>query len=248
MEAKTRNSSVAHHISQWMRQRVDEASAQGIVVGLSGGVDSAVVAGLARRAVGENVLGVLMPCHSQPVDAEFARLVAEAFTVKTATVSLGPVYDTFVAALPQGSDLARANLKPRLRMATLYYIANARNYLVAGTGNKAELMVGYFTKYGDGGVDMLPLGDLYKQQVWDLAREIGVPQPIIDRPPTAGLWPGQTDEGEMGITYAALDAILAALAEEREPDADPDDVAKVRHMMAASEHKRALPPICQVRS
>jgi hypothetical protein len=125
MEAKTRNSSVAHHISQWMRQRVDEAGAQGIVVGLSGGVDSAVVVGLARRAVGENVLGVLMPCHSQPVDAEFALLVAEAFTVKTATVSLGPVYDTFVAALPQGSDLARANLKPRLRMATLYYIANA---------------------------------------------------------------------------------------------------------------------------
>jgi NAD+ synthase len=238
--------SSANQISQWMRERVKEADAQGIVVGLSGGVDSAVVAGLARRAVGKNVLGVLMPCHSQPVDAEYALLVAEEFDIKIASVDLGPVYDTFVAALPEGSDMAYFNLKPRLRMTTLYYIANTRNYLVAGTGNRAELMVGYFTKYGDGGVDMLPLGGLYKGQVWELAREIGVPQPVINRPPTAGLWPGQTDEGEMGITYAALDAILTALAKGREPDADPVDVEKVRRMMGASAHKRTQPPICEV--
>lgn len=238
--------SVAEQISQWMRERVEEAGLGGIAVGLSGGVDSAVVAGLARRAVGENVLGVLMPCHSQPVDAEYARLVVEKFDLETVTVNLEPVYDVFIAALPEGSDLARANLKPRLRMTTLYYIANTRNYLVAGTGNKTELMVGYFTKYGDGGVDMLPLGNLYKRQVWELAREIGVPQPIIDRPPTAGLWPGQTDEGEMGVSYATLDAILAALAEGQEPNADPSDVAQVHRMMAASAHKRALPPICEV--
>lgn len=246
MREERGNLFIADQIGQWMAERVAEASAQGVVVGLSGGVDSAVVAGLARRSVGENVLGTLMPCHSQPVDTEYAHLVAQAFDIKTVAVDLGPVYDTFVAALPEGSELARANLKPRLRMATLYYIANTRNYLVAGTGNKTELMVGYFTKYGDGGVDMLPLGDLYKRQVWELAREIGVPQPIIDRPPTAGLWPGQTDEGEMGITYAALDVILAALAEGREPNADSDDVTRVRRMMAASMHKRALPPICQV--
>lgn len=238
--------SSANQISQWMCEHVKEAGAQGIVVGLSGGVDSAVVAGLARRAVGENVLGVLMPCHSQPVDAEYARLVAEEFDIKTTSVDLGPVYDTFVAALPEGSDMAYFNLKPRLRMTTLYYIANTRNYLVAGTGNRVELMVGYFTKYGDGGADMLPLGGLYKGQVWELAREIGVPQPVIDRPPTAGLWPGQTDEDEMGITYAALDAILAALATGREPDADPADVKKVRRMMDASAHKRTQPPICEV--
>jgi NAD+ synthase len=237
---------VADRISGWIREQVDRADAKGIVVGLSGGVDSAVVAGLSRRAVGENVLGVLMPCHSQPTDAEYARLVADTFDIKTVTVNLGPVYDTFVSALPEGSDLARANLKPRLRMATLYYIANTRNYLVAGTGNKTELTVGYFTKHGDGGVDILPLGDLYKWQVWQLAREIGVPGPVVHRPPTAGLWPGQTDEGEMGITYAALDAILAALAEGEEPDADPGDVARVRRMIAASGHKRALPPICEV--
>lgn len=238
---------VADLISRWMRERVKKANARGIIAGLSGGVDSAVVAGLACRAVGENVLGVLMPCHSQSVDAEYAQLVAENFGIETVTVDLGSVYDACVAVLPEGTDLARANLKPRLRMATLYYIANTRNYLVAGTGNKSELMVGYSTKYGDGGVDMLPLGDLYKRQVWALAREIGVPQPIIDRPPTAGLWPGQTDEGEMGITYETLDAILVALAEGRELDADLDDVTKVRHMIASSAHKRALPPICSVR-
>ncbi len=238
--------SIADQISQWMREQVKEAGAEGIVVGLSGGVDSAVVAGLARCAVGENVLGALMPCHSQAVDAEYAHLVAETFDIKTMTLNLGPVYDTFIATLPQGFDLAQANLKPRLRMATLYYIANTRNCLVAGTGNKTELMVGYFTKYGDGGVDMLPLGDLYKWQVWELAREIGVPQPVIDQPPTAGLWPGQTDEGEMGITYAALDTILAALAEGKAPVAGPADVEKVRRMIAASAHKRALPPICRI--
>ncbi len=237
---------LADKISQWMRERVQAAGAQGLVFGLSGGVDSAVVAGLARRAVGENVFGLRLPCYSEPVDAEYARLVAETFDIKTATVDLGPAYDALVAALPQGSDLARANLKPRLRMTAWYFIANSRNYLVAGAGNKTEIMVGYFTKFGDGGVDMFPLGDLYKWQVWELAREIGVPQPIIERPPTAGLWAGQTDEGEMGITYAALDAILSALAEGRKPDADPDDVARVRRMMATSAHKRALPPIYQV--
>jgi NAD+ synthase len=246
MKEGGRTLSIADQIGRWMWKQVEGAGAAGIVLGLSGGVDSAVVAGLARRAVDGNVLGVLIPCHSQPVDAEYAHLVADRFSIETLTVNVGPVYDAFVAALPEGSDLAQANLKPRLRMATWYHIANTRNYLVAGAGNKTEIMVGYFTKYGDGGADMLPLGDLYKWQVWALAREIGVPQPVIDRPPTAGLWPGQTDEGEMGITYAALDSILAALAEGKEPDADPDQVARVRRMMAVSAHKRALPPICRI--
>ena len=238
--------SLADQISNWMSERLQEAGSQGIVVGLSGGVDSALVAGLACRAAGENVLGVLMPCHSQPLDAEYASLAAEAFGLESITIDLGAVYDDLLGILPAGSELARANLKPRLRMTTLYHIANTRNYLVAGTGNKAELMIGYFTKHGDGGVDMLPLGDLYKWEVWELAREIGVPQPIIDRPPTAGLWPGQTDEKEMGITYAALDSILASMAENSEPDADPGDVARVRHLVAVSAHKRVMPPICKL--
>ncbi|MBC7249527.1 MAG: NAD+ synthase [Anaerolineae bacterium] len=234
---------LATQIAQWMAERVRAAGARGIVVGLSGGVDSSVVAVLAQRAVGENVLGVLMPCHSQPVDGEYARLLADAFSIETVTVDLGPAYDALIAALPPGSELAQANLKPRLRMATLYFLANARNYLVAGTGNKSELMVGYFTKWGDGGCDLLPLGGLYKTHVWDLACELGIPEEIISRPPTAGLWPGQTDEGEMGITYAELDATLAAIERGDTSSCNPATLAKVQAMVERSAHKRALPPI-----
>ncbi len=234
---------LATQIAQWMAERVKAAGARGIVVGLSGGVDSAVVAVLAQRAVGENVLGVLMPCHSQPVDGEYARLLADAFHIETITVDLGPAYDALIAALPPGSELAQANLKPRLRMATLYFLSNARNYLVAGTGNKSELMVGYFTKWGDGGCDLLPLGGLYKTHVWDLACELGIPDEIISRPPTAGLWPGQTDEGEMGITYAELDATLAAIERGDTSSCDPATLSKVQAMVERSAHKRALPPI-----
>jgi len=234
---------LADQIARWIAGRVSAARARGIVVGLSGGVDSAVVAVLAQRAVGKNVLGLLMPCHSQPVDGEYARLLADTFDIETITVDLSLVYDALIAALPPGSDLARANLKPRLRMATLYFIANTRNYLVAGTGNKSEIMVGYFTKWGDGGCDLLPLGGLFKTQVWDLAGELGIPEQIISRPPTAGLWPDQTDEGEMGITYAELDATLQAIERGDTSSCEPTTLAKVQGMIARSAHKRALPPI-----
>jgi NAD+ synthase len=159
-------------------------------------------------------------------------------------VDLGPTYDALLAALPpDASDMAKANLKPRLRMTSLYALAQTRNYLVAGTGNRSELMVGYFTKYGDGGVDVEPLGGLYKRQVYQLARELGVPQPILDRPPSAGLWVGQTDEGEMGITYNELDAVLAAIDADEADEVEPKLLSKVQRMMAATAHKRAMPPM-----
>jgi NAD+ synthase len=244
--------SLANQIANWMRDQVEAAGAAGIVVGLSGGVDSACVAGLARQALGrEAVLGLLMPCHSDPIDAEYAHKVAEAFDLKGITVDLTPIFDALITALPSPPDergvtgssrLAQANLKPRLRMTTLYYVANARNYLVAGAGNKSELMIGYFTKYGDGGSDMLPLGDLYKREVYDLARELGVPQPILDRPPTAGLWAGQTDEDEMGLTYSVLERALITLTIGGDHGVDQPTLDKVRQMMTASAHKRSLPP------
>lgn len=238
---------VAERISQWIADQVRNAGAQGGVLGVSGGVDSALVAALTARALPGRCLGVLMPCHSQPEDEELGRLVIRTFGLEPLRVDLSAAYDAMLESLPPGDQLARANLKPRLRMATLYYLANVRNYLVVGSGNKSELMVGYFTKYGDGGVDILPIAGLYKHQVRALARAVGVPQAIVERPPTAGLWPGQTDEGEMGITYDELDAILAALEAGNADRFDAKKVKQVRRMHARSEHKRYMPPICPVK-
>ena len=232
-------------IVTWLREYAAKAGARGYVVGLSGGIDSACTAVLCRRAMGSNVLGVLMPCHSSTQDAELAHLLAETFDIATVAVALEPAYGALVNALPAGlSGLAQANIKPRLRMATLYALAQTHGYLVAGTGNKSELAIGYFTKYGDGGVDLEPLGDLYKTQVRLLAKELGIPQVLIDRPPTAGLWEGQTDEGELGITYEALDTTLAAIESGETDHLEPSQLARVQKLIADSAHKRSMPPSC----
>ncbi len=237
---------LADRISAWIREKVEEAGAQGVVVGMSGGVDSSTVAVLAKRAMGHGMLGLIMPCHSDPTDVKHARLVAEKFGIETEYVDLTPVFDRLVEALPPGDRVARGNIKPRLRMTVLYYFANSRNYLVVGSGNKSEIMVGYFTKYGDGGVDILPIGDLLKTQVRELAWELGIPEEIIAKPPSAGLWEGQTDEGEMGITYEELDAIIRAIEAGDTSRCDKKALEKVRRMMAASAHKRAPIPICKI--
>jgi NAD+ synthase len=229
-------------IVKWMQDKLRGSGTRGFVVGLSGGVDSATTAALCKRAVGDEVLAVWMPCHSVPEDERFARMVVRALDLRMITVDLCSAYDAFLEALPEGTGMSRANLKPRLRMCTVYYLAQSNNYLVAGTGNKPEIMVGYFTKYGDGAVDLEPLGELYKHEVRALAGILGVPQPVIDRAPSPGLWPGQTDEGEMGITYAEIDAILADWAAGISPQLSADRIAKVEGMVARSAHKRAVPP------
>jgi NAD+ synthase len=234
-------------IVAWLHDYVDQAGANGYVVGLSGGIDSACTAVLCQRAAGDAVLGVLMPCHSVSDDVEMARLVTDTFGLRTVTVDLATTYDALLLAIPSAvSSMASANLKPRLRMATLYTLAQTHGYLVAGTGNKSELAVGYFTKYGDGGVDVEPLGDLYKWQVCRLAGELGIPQSIIDRPPSAGLWAGQTDEGEMGISYDELDSVLTAIETGQTGIVDPALLVKVQRMIGASAHKRTPPPICRL--
>jgi NAD+ synthase len=236
---------IATNIVSWLREYAAQAGAAGYVIGLSGGIDSACTAVLCQRAMGEHVLGVLMPCHSAPEDASMAQLVATSFALPTVTVDLGPPFDALLAALSPGiSALAQANAKARLRMTTLYALGQTHGYLVAGTGNKSELAIGYFTKYGDGGVDLEPLGQLYKWQVRQLARELGIPQPVIDRPPTAGLWAGQTDEDEMGISYAELDATLAAIETGQPDDVDQALLAQVQGMITASAHKCSMPPAC----
>jgi NAD+ synthase len=237
---------IRFRIEDWIRMKVKEAGADGAVIGLSGGIDSSVVAALAKGALGDNVLGVIIPCHSRDEDSEHARMVAEKFGIECERVDIGPVYDRLMASLPKAGGIAPANLKPRLRMVTLYYFANMRNYLVLGTDNKAELMTGYFTKYGDGGVDLLPIASLYKREVREMARILSVPDEIITKPPSAGLWEGQTDEGEMGITYDELDSILQDLESGNLKSADPAKLKKVRGMISRSEHKRRLPDIFKV--
>jgi NAD+ synthase len=199
-----------------------------------------------------------MPSHSNPTDAEHAALVAAAFGVETVTVDLSPVTEAFLAAMPSvvgGGDgapgewredgrdrLATANVRPRLRMTTLYYLANLRNGVVVGTGNRSEAEIGYFTKYGDGGVDLLPIVDLYKHEVRALARALGVPEPIVTKAPSAGLWAGQTDEAEIGLTYDQLDAALAALERGQGEAVEPAIRDRVVPLLRASEHKRRPVP------
>lgn len=237
---------LADRISDWIRERVEEAEAEGVVLGMSGGIDSSTAAVLSKRAVGDRMLGLIMPCHSDSTGTEHAQLVADKFGINTEYVDLTPVFDRLLGVLPPGDKVAVGNLKPRLRMATLYYFANSRNYLVVGTGNKSELKVGYFTKYGDGGVDFLPLGDLLKTQVRGLARELDIPEEIIVKPPSAGLWEGQTDEGEMGITYEELDKTILTIDSGDTGNCDPETLKQVMDMIASSEHKRKPIPICKI--
>jgi len=237
------------YIIRWLKAQFRKAKAKGIIFGLSGGVDSAVVAALAKEAIGKRrILALFMPCNSNTSDLKDAKLVAKKLGIPAKTVDLSGPYNDLTKILPAAGKLAQSNIKPRLRMLVLYYFANKLNYLVCGTGNRSELAVGYFTKYGDGGVDILPIGGLLKKQVKALAQELGVPARIINKPPTAGLWQGQTDEGEMGLTYAELDGILENMniKKKGKQAASRDKVSKVKRMIEKSEHKRQGPTICHI--
>jgi NAD+ synthase len=255
--------SLAIQIAGWLKKRLDESGARTFVLALSGGIDSAVVCGLAAQGAGpDHVLGVIMPSASSPDDAVEAAKVAAAFGVKTLTVELTSLARSFQAAMPTEAaldalgmlprananidgrrQLATANVRPRLRMTTLYYIANMASGIVVGTGNKSESMIGYFTKYGDGGVDLLPIVDLYKHEVRAVASHIGVPQSVIERPPSAGLWQGQTDEDEIGLTYDQLDRALTAIESENTSSIDQAVLERVQSLHEGSAHKRSPIPM-----
>ena len=230
----------------WLQTMLETTGTDGSVVGLSGGIDSSVAAGLIRRAAGDNSLGIILPIHSNPDDAKDAEEAAEAQGLPYYVQDLSQVHtammDSAFAGLKSlGKDkpprLADANLRARLRMSAIYTAANALNYLVIGTDNAAELYTGYFTKHGDGACDVLPLADFTKGEVRQLGASLGVPSQILSKAPSAGLWEGQTDEEEMGITYDVIDAFLKG---ESVPQEQQEQLERIHRL---TEHKRSLPPI-----
>jgi NAD+ synthase len=243
-------------IEAFIVHSVRESGRKGVMLGLSGGVDSALVAKLCVDALGASrVLAVEMPDGRGGKDLKDARKFARALVIEFRTVGIA----SMVAAMEKklqafGADtVARGNLRARARMIVLYFIANTEDRVVMGTGNKSELLTGYFSKFGDGGVDFLPIGDLYKTQVWEMARHLGIPPEIVEKAPTAGLWPGQTDEGELGISYSELDRILLGIELQLEAEVISekagvplDHVHHVQKLVASGVHKRKMPLIPKV--
>lgn len=229
---------IAEELVNWIKTTVKDATCKGVVLGISGGIDSAVVAAAAKRAFPDDTLGVIMPCHSSSDDEKDAMKVINALNIKYKKVVLDNVFDSFINEAGSAFDkMAIANVKPRLRMTTLYYYAAINSYLVAGTSNKSELTVGYFTKHGDSGVDMLPIASFVKRDVYRLARYFNIPEEIINKAPSAGLFDNQTDEDEMGITYNNLDNYILT------GEASGEVKDKVDLLNYRSRHKRSFPPI-----
>jgi NAD+ synthase len=235
-------SQLADALSAWIADTVRTAGFHRVSLGLSGGIDSAVTAALCARALGPgNVLTVFMPCGSSAADGEDASETAGALGTEFRTVDLDPVFTAMVGSF--GADavsrLTLANIRPRLRMAALYALSEGR--LVVGTGNYSEYLVGYSTKWGDSAADIQPLARLFKDEVRALAVELDIPGRIVDKVPSAGLWEGQSDEGEMGVTYGEIRSYF-----EDRPVA-PQSASRIAHLHRASEHKRVPPPFFDAR-
>lgn len=236
-----------NNIVSWLQEKVTEANAKGLIVGVSGGLDSAVVANLIKRAFPNNSLGVIMPLKTNVKDIEDANSVVRSSGIDSLTIDLTETHqilfdeiknqlkdkNTLNESMLQLSD---ANLRARLRMSTLYSLAQNYNYLVVGTDNKSEWFTGYFTKYGDGGVDLQPILEFTKSETVEMAKILGVPETVITKEPSADLWEGQTDELEMGTTYEYIDAYI-----EGKPVPKKDEEL-IRNMHKRTEHKRNLPP------
>ena len=224
---------VVDNLVEWLRDSVKEANCKGIVYGLSGGVDSAVIAALSKLAFGDESLAIMMPINSSFEDEIDAKLVIDKFNLNAIKVDLSRTYSEFVEVVEKGdNNMAYANVKPRLRMTTLYYYAQLKGYLVVGTSNKSEFTVGYFTKYGDSGSDLMPLVDFTKKEIFELARYLEIPDKIIQKPPSAGLFEDQTDEVEMGFTYDDLEKYI------NNEKIDERIEEKINRMVKISEHKR----------
>ena len=242
-------------IDRFLQEELGKTGLKGVVLGLSGGVDSALASSLAVHALGpERVLTVKMPYRtSSPASEADADAVIGHLRTRTKRVDITPMVDAYFDGVPDASPLRRGNFMARMRMAVLFDRSAREGYLVLGTSNKTELLLGYGTWYGDMASSLNPIGDLYKTQVWQLARHMGLPESVVNKPPSADLWPDQTDEGEMGLSYAEADAILCLMVDERytvEEVAAAGHplplVQKVLGMVEGSQFKRRLPIIAKL--
>ncbi len=235
-------------ITKWLDDYLQHSGCKGFMVAISGGLDSSVTAVLCRK-VTDSTLGLILPCaHTPPDSAEDAISLANQFDITYRSYDLTAAYEfllsTFGIKKNASVTIPMANIKARLRMVSLYFEANRLNRLVVGTGNRTEILLGFFTKYGDGGVDLLPLGNLLKREVRGLATHLGIPQHIIAKIPSPGLWPGQTDEGELGATYDQIDDLIS----NKTPQGlTTEEIDQIKSRITSSEHKRKLPPICTIR-
>lgn len=248
----------ADRIREFLRERRDAADASGYVLGVSGGLDSAVGVTLAADAVGvENVTGLLMPgAPTDPENTRDARALCEDLGVDCAEHRIEPLVEPAVDALPgEPSKTTVGNVRARVRMVLWYEYANDRDLLVLGADNRSEHLLGYYTKYGDGAVDVAALADLYKTEVRDLARHLDLPEKLVEKTPTAELWEGQTDEAEIGVPYEDIDPVLRAYVDDDRSTAGASaaagvDEATVEHLVElheASAHKRRRPPTPGIR-
>lgn len=229
----------------WIKEQVEQAGLNGAIVGISGGIDSAVVAHLIKKAFPNDSLGLIMPCKSNPKDQEDALKVVETSGIKHYIIDLTETHQALFSTVEEAiknsgewneerAQLGDANARARLRMTTLYTVANNYGYMVIGTDNAAEWHTGYFTKYGDGGVDLVPLVHFTKGEVREMAKILGVSEDIINKAPSAGLWEGQTDENEMGTTYEMIDKFLKG------EEIPAHDLEIINRLHKRSEHKRRL--------
>ncbi|AOD25530.1 NAD(+) synthase [Mesomycoplasma hyorhinis] len=229
----TSNQNYINYLVNWIKNQVKKANKSGVIVGISGGIDSALVAVLAKKAFPNDSLGLVMKIKDMSKDLQDISKLVKKFDIKTREINLSNIYENFVDTLKLEDKMSLANLQPRLRMSTLYAIAQEKNYLVLGTDNLVEMYIGYFTKYGDGGVDLLPIVNLSKTQVYNLAKELGINEEILNKAPSAGLWENQKDEDEMKFSYKDFDQFLQDKSKLKKSVVD-----RIEYLHEISQHKR----------